>query len=530
MGKLATQFGGKVSGELIRAEVWNGLVAGIEGELEGLESRSNVKIGELENRVHVRIGTLEAQLNGRIAALEPRVTALEARFVDISESLAPLQELASSLLARQRRIDLSATRVTFAVGERAEIVARISDLLGKPLNLADEPNLPSIDFVTVWGTLKAAPGFTSVAGTGGRSITVKVNAAGEARVLLRAEGGEDLAEEHEQEVAAVLETKVGTRSVARTILDATTPGSTDLAPAFAAVTSAYQQATTPVMRNYLDARYLAKPARSYTPLTSGLVLNWHDDHATVLAFLKPDDSPGTADGAMAVGSIRVAFRNWTDVWTHLHFLPVKPEIIATYTNLFLPKVRDSKGIAIAVDGMWDVIADQTRNRGILGSQREFAGAQAALAGLNAPNPPAYMPGLVQAVGSGLAIQRSLLYGQAVAPMVAEDVVPARGISQGSVRGEAAVLTAESAAAIAVAAAKEETRKAVTQAEARIMTSVTAETTKFSNELFKEGGRVSRAETLAAAARAEVSKVNVELGRKAGVDLVGSLLNPRIRGT
>jgi hypothetical protein len=507
MGELATRFGGKISGELIRADDWNGLIEGIETQLTGLETR----------------------LNGRIAALEPRLAAAEASLAAIAQSLAavtqslaPLQALAASLRDRQRRIDLKATRTTFAVGERAEIVARVSDLLGAPLNLANEAARPWIDFVTVWGTLKAAPGFASVAGTGGRTVTVRVNAEGEAKVLLRAEAGEEFAEEQELEVAAVLGTKVGAKSVAAAFLDSPTPGSTDLTAAYAAVTSAYQRADTAVVRNYIDTTYLAKPARAYTPMTKAFAINWRDEHATVLAFMKPDDNPESPDSAMAVGSIRVTFRDWVYPWIMTQFLPVQPAIVAAYKDEFGPKISKGKRMDAAASDIWDVIEKRTKNRGILGQQREFAAAQDALSSLAVADPPSYFPGLMQSVGSSLAVQRSLAFGQAVAPMVVEDVAPARGLSRESVRGE-------SAATSAVEGVNAETLKFVAAAEARIMSRVAAETTKITNDLLKEDGPVRKAETLARSAKSDVEKVNIELGRKAPLETVNQILGAQIMG-
>jgi hypothetical protein len=496
MGELATRFGGKISGELIRADDWNGLIDGIESQLTALETR----------------------VNGKIDALVPRIAAAEGRLAEIGQSLVPLQALATSLLARQRRIDLNSTRTTFAIGERAEIVARVTDLLGAPLNLTNPAARPFIDFVCVWGTLKAAPGFASVAGTGGRTVTVQVNASGEARVLLRAEAGEELAEEQEIEVSAVMATEIrASKSVAAAFLDAPTPGSADLAPAYAAVTSAYQRADTAVMRNYIDTTYLAKPGRSYTPMTQAFAINWRDEHATVLAFMKPDDSPGTADGAMAVGSIRVTFRDWIYPWIMTHFLPVKPEVVSIYKDQFGPRV--DRDMQATVKGFWDVIETRTKNRGILGAQREFAAAQEALTSFAPANAPTHLGGVIQAVGSGLSIQRSLAYGQAVAPLVLEDVAPARGFSQGSVRGESFAIEA-------VETVKSDARNAVAAAETRIMTKVSAETVSFQTKLLEEGGPVRLAETLARSAKADVTRVNEALGNKANLDTVGRILTAR----
>jgi hypothetical protein len=164
-----------------------------------------------------------------------------------------------------------------------------------------------------------------------------------------------------------------------------------------------------------------------------------------------------------------------------------------------------------------VIETRTKNVGILGAQREFAAAQEALKTLTVADPPTYLQGVMQAVGSGLSVQRSIAYGQAVAPLVAEDVAPARGFSMGFVRGEAV-------AAVAVEEVKTETRNSLTAAENRIKDSVAAETTRFSNDLLKEGGPIRRAESLAQSAKVEVEKVNLSLGNMAPRELVNQLLS------
>jgi hypothetical protein len=127
--------------------------------------------------------------------------------------------------------------------------------------------------------------------------------------------------------------------------------------------------------------------------------------------------------------------------------------------------------------------------------------------------------VVQAVGSGLSVQRSLAYGQAVAPLVPEDVAPARGFSIGFVRAEAV-------AAVALEEVKAETRRSLTAAETRLMGQVAAETTRFSNELLKEGGRVHQAEVLARTAKTQADKVNEELGLKAPMSTISQILGTR----
>lgn len=495
MGEISDAFGGKVNGELIRAADWNGLIDAVEA----------------------RFATLETALGAKIDALGERLGAAETRLGAAETALGPLQTLATTLLARQRRIDLNATRGAFAVGERAEIVARVTDFLGQPLDLANAATRPWVDFVTVWGTLKAATGFQSVAGTGGRTVTVQVNAAGEARALLRAEAAESFAEEQELEVAGVLNTTIGAASIASTFLAASTPGASGLAPAFEAVTLAYERAETPVMRNYLDSIYLSRPSRSFTQITPAFVLNWRDEYATVLAFVKPDDSPGTADGAMAIGSIRVTFRDWVYPWIMEHYLPLRPVLVNDYRGRFSLLLQN--GFEPAVSGILDHVQARTLSRGLLGTQKELAAAQAAIATLPVTNPPVYLAGVVQAVSGGLTVQQGLLYSQAVAPLVAETTAAAKAIGSGMARGEA-VATA------AAAAVRAEAGASIAASEGRILDSVRAENVRFSNDLLRDDGPVRRAESLATQARSEVIAVKADVSAKADFALVNRLLIAR----
>ncbi|MRX51185.1 hypothetical protein GI374_12140 [Paracoccus sp. S-4012] len=495
MGELADRFGGKVNGELIRAADWNGLIDGIEAQLAALGGRVTEEVG----------------------GLATRLAAAEATAADLAARLDPLEALNTVLTERQRRLDLSSTRAAFAVGERAEIVARVTDLHGQPLDLTDAGARPWVDFVCVWGSLKPAPGFTSRAGTGGRSVTVQVNDAGEARVLLREEAGETFAEEQELEIDAVLQTTVAGVSVAQSFLNASTPGASEIAPAFSAVTAAYERADTGVMRNYLDAVYLERPSRAFSPITPAFVLNWRDEFATVMAFVKPDDSPGTGDAAMAAGSIRVTFRDWVYPWLVTHYLPVSPPILDRYRAEFTPLIL--RGFEPAVSGIFETIQSRTRDRGILGTQREMIAAREAMRTLPLTTRPAYLDSVVGAVNGGLTVQQGLLFSQAMAPLMEENTAPARAIGIGAARGEAA------AGAVAEAI-RGETEATVNAAEGRLLDTVKAENLRLSSELLSDDGPVRRAENIALKAAGEVDTINAQLGQKAGLDLVGQLLNVR----
>lgn len=498
MNELVDAFGGRQSGELIRATDWNGLVAAIDAQLAAIETR----VGE------------------RIAALEARIGDAETRIDAVAANLEPVAELAASLRARYRRVDLRAARAAFAVGERGEIVARVTGLDGAALDLSDASTRPWIDFVTVWGALRASPGFTSRGGASDRTVAVQVNAEGEARVLLRAEHAEAFAEEQEQEVAAVLQTSLGNQTVAQRILAANTPGSAGVAEAYDAVASAYDRQDTEVMRNYLDAYYLRSPAQSFTYLNSIFALNWRDYHATVLAFVKPDDTPGTADGAQAAGAIRVTFRDWVYPWIFSHYLPPKAPRVADYRDRFRPHLAGAYDRAVR--GLMDVVNEGTLNRGLVGMQQELAAARQALAALPTDTGPSYLSSLIQTVGGGLEVQQRLAYSQAVAPLVSQNVGAGIAVAEAGARGEIA-------AERQITEARQEFDRKFATNETRILDSVRAENERLSNELLRDDGPVRRAESLAVTASNEVRQVNSELANRATVELVGQLLQGRRDG-
>ncbi len=493
MGELVDNFAGKVAGELIRASDWNGLIAAIEGQLTALETR----------------------LNDTINALTPRVASLETRVSAVEGQLAPLNALAAAILQRQRRLDLNVGRSTFAIGERGEIIARVTDMLGAPLNLTNPATRPWIDFVTVWGTLKAATGFVSIGGQTSRSVSVQVNAAGEARVLLRADHSDAFAEEHEAEVSALMATDIGGRTVANAFLTATTPGAATLGPAYAAISAAYDRVDTRAMRSYLDTYYVRNPSQVFNFVDSIFGLSWRDMHTTVLAFVKPDDQPGSPDSAMATGSIRVTFRDWINPWIVTQYLPPAPPIIERYRDRFPieigPRYED------AVRGVFDVIRENTVDRGVLGMQRELAAAQEALATINVANPPSYLQNLVETVAGGLTVQQGILFSQSVTPMFGGGIASANAVGAAGARGQVAV----DKAADSIFA---ETDRRFVEAEGRIMAGVRAENAKFSGDLLASDGPVRRAENLAVAASKEARDASSLLNQKAGIDMVSKLLS------
>ena len=84
MGALVDGFGGKISGELIRASDWNGMLAAVEALVAGVQTAVEARLDPLEDAVE---------------ALGPRVTALEGAITDLTN-------VAATLRARYRRMNV----------------------------------------------------------------------------------------------------------------------------------------------------------------------------------------------------------------------------------------------------------------------------------------------------------------------------------------------------------------------------------------------------------------------------------------
>src|SRR5829696_6675196 len=195
MGELVDRLGNKAAGQLIKSEGWNALVAAVE---------------DLSTTVNDRFAAMDADLQG----LRTRFEALAEEFIDFRGVVEPL-------LGEYYRLTMETTRTNYAIGELAEITARVTDLRGNPLDLSNEANRPWIDFVVAsWGQLKPVAGFESLGGAGDRTISVRTDTQGVARVHLRSDHAEGFTDEDEAEVAVSLQTRLGTNnlSIAETIM------------------------------------------------------------------------------------------------------------------------------------------------------------------------------------------------------------------------------------------------------------------------------------------------------------------------
>lgn len=495
MGVLVEDFGGKVSGELIKASDWNGVLAGIEALVEGVS-----------DTLSERIGIVEA----RATELERRVDVLEADVVGLAPTVQAIRE-------RYRRVNLSSNSTRFTIGQRGEIIARVTDIEGNPLDLDNAADRPWVDFVTVWGVLKPSAGFVSRAGAGDQTVSVQVNALGEARVRLRAEHAEAFAEEEEDEVEAVLSTQIAGNSVAEMFLAAQTPADTVLTQAYQAISASYDRTdvAAPIMQRYVDTYYVQNPTRTFGNFSSLFTQSWRDYRATVMAFVKPDAEPTSPDGAMAVGSIQVTFRDWIFPWIVVDYFPSG--------DVLLPGYRDRLDTRVGVDfadsllGVTAEVEDIVRNKGLLGRQRDLdvLGRAVGEIGSGSDTRP-FVQDLVGAVKGGLNIQRDLTYSQTVSVGSDNDIATMGAFA--NVSGKATTEADRVRQDLTQFVTDEVSTRSQT-----LISDVQAEQALFKADLLQEGGPITGVRQELQVFAGQIASFENELGKKASTELINSII-------
>jgi hypothetical protein len=395
MGDLVDRFGGKLPGQLILSEDWNGLVAALELLGESLTER----IDALSARVDEEVG----ELRGRIDAVE-------------SEQ----QQLATTvghLVDHHVRVSLETSRTRYATGELAEITATLSDVAGEGIDIGAPDTRPWVAFVTVWGRLRQAPGTTALTGAEGRSIAVRVEPDGTARALLQAELAEGLTADDEDEVAGALTTRVGASqlSIAETFLDAATPAEAKSRGAFQLITQQYEQASAPAIRRYTDQYYVQHTASISGSIRPIVTTRWRDHHSTVMAFVQPDADPRTPDASLGSASLHVRFRDWIGPWIVLDYLDraQTATLVGAIRDRLVPRITTS--FATTVTGLRQEVDDLVRVDGLLGRVRDYQVLAGALGTLTVPSAPDFLPLVTTTLQQAVVLQQVVEPAQVAVP-------------------------------------------------------------------------------------------------------------------
>jgi hypothetical protein len=359
---LVKLLGEKEAGELILADEggWNELVREIQARNESLLAA----IGRLDGKLQ--------QTNAAVEAAGKRIETVEGGVVAIQNDLKTFK---TEIEPQYFRVRLWTSEVHYAIGQLAEITAEVSDLRGQPV-----PNRPWVDFIASWGQFQPAEGFEqdSLGGAGDRTISVRTDDDGRARVRLRAEVVEAISERDEHEVSTFLETGVpgADKSIGRVILDAST--SIDADAAFAIVTEEYDRRLIgrpdpkTVLHRYADAYYAQNNPR--VKATVEPEYEWRDYRGTVLAFAKTDADPKTPDQSRGAASIQVTFRDWVRPWILMHYMA--PDRTTGLVNDVVERVGASAGKPEEVEKqVASVIAEED---GLIAQARTYEAARIAL--------------------------------------------------------------------------------------------------------------------------------------------------------
>lgn len=347
----------KGPGKLIKADDWNLLVDAVS------------LIG----------GELALSLE-RLEDVQSRTESLEATVEDQQERLErlePLEPLLENYIVRTR-----CERVNYALGEVCVITATVERIDGEAFD-----ELPWVDFISSWGRLRAASGFTSRAGVGDNSLSVQVNAQGIAQVQLRSDHTEGFSETEETEIEFGLQNlvDVSNLSIAQTILQAPTPTDSRAQAAYRSINFEYERTDTNAMQAYLDTYFVRMPEYQIKPLRPNIFTTWRDYRATVMAMAKPDGDPTTADYSRGASSIQITFRDWVSPWINDYILDLDFGIAETAPALG-PIFALEPELAIPQTELF--IAEGLLGKGVIGRQKQFEIYKSAfgVAGSNVTDP------------------------------------------------------------------------------------------------------------------------------------------------
>lgn len=450
MGQLAEQRGNKQAGYLIKSEDWNAVVAAIEDldaalnkRIDGVETALGNRIDALDQRLVGQIASVERALAQRIGDVEGRLGSAEANLGRLAGDLSTLRgdfgtfrATVEPLLSAYYRVTMETAKLSYALGETAEVTARVTDLLGRPLSLASEAARPWIDFVAAWGQLRAVRGFTSRGGAGDRTVSVRVDSQGVARVRLGAEHSEGLPDEAEEEVATSLKARVGDgdKTIAETILEAETPLDSRVRSAYRTMTVQYDRADALSVRAYTDAYYAKNAAQALDARAGSAVRqNWRDYRSIVMAFAKADSDPRTPDQSRGVSSIQVTFRDWIGPWITLDYLAETGPLARDLRDRLIPKITDD--FAVSLRNFQGEVGSFVAGKGLVGKQRAYKAARDALDQVTVPQPPAFLNAMTRGMSEAVGVQQAI---QAAAGGAAGEDVAFRALTENTARSDAAV--------------------------------------------------------------------------------------------
>lgn len=379
----------KNTGDLLRHEDWDGLIDSINSSLTD-------------------VATVQAALTTSVNNLSNTVASVTTTLAMVVSAQATITNQIKSIFDNTCRLTLKTQDAKVTVGLPTIIIAKVYSLDGQALNFTDVGTRPWIDFVTPWGMFHAAPGYESVSseGAGSRSMSVQVNANGEAQVQLNAGELEDISDGDHKNLVSLLQTKPqnSTSNVSQIIMNSNNASEAKNSGAFSVVNLGYNNKNSGIRA--VGDSYFAKNLSSFKA-NPGIMTwgQWRDYRTTVFAFVKNDPNPTTADTSRGSASTQVIFRDWIASWIFQGYFDDITDLTNQFNDLLKPKISLKQAdFQKAVQDLLDTFVKDT---GILERQKKYWAAKKVFDTLNLPNPPDWFSKVLKAMSDAITLQVSV---------------------------------------------------------------------------------------------------------------------------
>lgn len=396
----------KQDGNLVRANDWNTLVEQLK-VLGGIVATQQTELGRLDD------------MYAQLAALDGRVTSIENLLGtndNAGSVLARLQDLEANKLDRttfeqyqatldplllQYTVTLATDDTHYLLGEVATLTATVRRLDGSAVTTR-----PWLDFLVSWGDIQAVSGFDTRPGAGGRSVSVRTDTSGVARVRIKAETLASTSDTIDGDMSAFFATEISTqgqsKSMRQAVLDAANPQDNFMPILYAQTTQRYDAGTASlqyVADKYYQGKYRVPDRDLWFPTG-----RWNDHRATIAVFAKDDSDPQTPDFGKGVSAIQINFRDWVGPWIN-DYQPDLPHVEDWPWVVEIPDIlRDPQ---YNPDILIDYLDDHMDGLGLIGKHKvlESVGAAMGRAGGQGINPNAGP--LINVVKDAVKTQKTL---------------------------------------------------------------------------------------------------------------------------
>jgi hypothetical protein len=371
----------KEDGNLVRSDDWNDLVGQVQalGTIVGTQQTNYednlIRIAAAEGQLlglDARVGEIEELLgtvDGDDGTIISRIGDLEENKLD-TETFDQYRATLDPLLL-QYTITIETEDSSYALGEVATLTATVQRLDGAAVS-----SRPWLDFLVSWGDVQAVNGFDTRPGAGGRSVSVRTNTQGIARVRVKAENLANTTDTQDREMAAFLATEITapgqqSRGARQAILEATGPQDLVMRTLYSETTQRYNSGTSGIQAS-IDQFYVEQyrgPTEWFIPTGQ-----WRDYRSTIAVFAKDDSNPETPDFGKGVSSIQINFRDWIGPWI-THYKPDVPHEVGPWVVDIPSILREPQ---FRPDILIDYFDERVAGLGLLGKHKAMESMGAAI--------------------------------------------------------------------------------------------------------------------------------------------------------